>query len=78
MKRQRMRKRAKLMRLAESLLCGLFVLIAYVALGYAVAMNAFFDAPDSWTNLMAVLSFALQIVVILMLESMNRERRTRR
>lgn len=73
-----MRKRAKMRRLAENLLCGLFVLIAYAALGYAVAMNAFFDAPDSWTNLMAALSFALQIVVIMMLRAMSEERRKRR
>lgn len=77
MTRQKLRKRAKMRRLAENLLCGLFVLIAYAALGYAVAMNAFFNAPDAWTNLIAVMSFALQIVVILMIEAQNRERNKR-
>lgn len=77
MTRQKLRKRAKMRRLAENLLCGLFILIAYAALGYAVAMNAFFNAPDAWTNLVAVLSFTLQIVVIMMLRSMDAERRRR-
>lgn len=75
MTRHRLWRRARLLRIVETLLCGFFVLLAYVALGYAVAMNAFFNAPDTWLTIMAVLSFALQIVVILYLKGIERGRR---
>lgn len=77
MRRQRIRKREKMRRMIENAMCGFFVLVAYAALGYAVAMDAFFDAPHTWTNIMAVLSFALQIVVIMMLKEMDKEVRRR-
>ena len=72
--RHRQRKRDRRRRMLETLLCGFFVMVAYVALGYAVCMNALFDAPDSWTNLVAVLSFALQIVVAMICAEKSRER----
>ena len=72
--RHRQRKRDRRRRMVETLLCGFFIMVAYVALGYAVCMHALFNAPDSWTGLVAVMSFALQIVVILMIEALRRER----
>ena len=72
--RHKRRKADKRRRLVESLLCGFFIMVAYAALGYAVCMHALFDAPDSWTNLVAVMSFALQLVVIMMCKEMSRDR----
>ena len=72
--RHKRRKMEKRRRILETLLCGFFIMVAYVALGYAVCMNALFDAPDSWTNLVAVLSFALQIVVVMICAEKSRER----
>lgn len=69
------RKRARRRRMAETALCWVFMALTYVAMAYAIVMDAFFGAPTQWTITIIALALTLQLVTMRLFEALENERR---
>lgn len=73
--KQRERKKRRRIQIIEDFLCWAFIVLSYVAMAYAVIMDAFFEAPTQWTITMIAMALTLQLVTMRMFDAIEKGRR---